>query len=98
MEILEWQKRSGSAVSVHDVGMPGAGNPEYVFRKCLDLCVGGFVAGVGYLPSYVEKPLSKAEREPSFFEILFEDQKMVPSVGEQMAGSEDTRLQKVSEM
>ena len=82
LEILERQKRSGSTVSVHDVGILGAGDPEYVLWKHLDLRVGNSVVGVGYLPRHVEKSLSTAEGEPSFFEILFEDREMVSAFGQ----------------
>ena len=77
LEILERTERSRSVVSVHDVDLSRTVASEYVFEQFCSLFVGDCIAVVGDLPCDVEKFVSQTAGEPSVFEILFQNWRMV---------------------
>ena len=98
LEIFERKKRRGYVVSMHDVGVPGAFDYQYVLWQSCDLRAGDRIACLGNLSGVVQKYLSKTARESSVFKFLFGNRKAFSKNEEPLQRSQNPRLQKMSQV
>ena len=95
---MEWKKRSGPAVSIHDVALPGAGDCQFVFFKYLDLRSGAGAVWRCNLPMVFQKCFKAPTGKPSVFKLFFGNREVVQAIGQPMERPQNPRLQKVPEM